>query len=66
MENGKTSYTLKSLSRLFEVTEEQASSIAEQMVEAGFFAKETKKGVLIYWVPFIYRDALQLTQGAAE
>ena len=66
MENGKTAYTLQSLSRLYEVTEEQASVIGEQMVEAGFFVKKLKRALLIFWVPFIYHDALHLTQGAAE
>jgi hypothetical protein len=65
MENSKTAYTLESFSRLLEVSEEQGPPIAEQMVEAGFFTKKIEKGVLIYWVPFIYRDALHLVQGAA-
>ena len=66
MENGKTAQTLQSFSRLMDVTEEKGLTLAEEMVEAGFFVKKIEKGEQIYWVPFIYRDALNMVQGKAD
>jgi hypothetical protein len=66
MENGKSAQTLESFSRLVGVSEERALSLAEQMVEAGFFVKKVEKGEVIYWVPFVYRDALKMVQGKAD
>jgi hypothetical protein len=66
MESSKTAQTLQSFSRLMDVSEEDGLKIADRMVEAGFFTKKLEKGEIIYWVPFIYRDALNLVQGAAD
>jgi hypothetical protein len=66
IENGKAAYSPESLSRQLQLSLEQTESIAEWLVELGFFLKKSEKGNLIYWVPFIYRDALKLTQGSAE
>jgi hypothetical protein len=66
LENKKTAYSIASLSRALEVSEEQGSILAEELVDAGFFLKKVEKGKDVYWVPFIYRDALHLVQGAAD
>jgi hypothetical protein len=66
MENSKSAQTLESFSRLMDVPKEEGLAIAEQMVEAGFFVKKAEKGEIIYWVPFIYRDALKMVQGKAD
>lgn len=66
LENKKTAYSIESLSRTLEVTEEQGAALAEELVDAGFFLKKVEKGNDVYWVPFIYRDALHLVQGAAD
>jgi hypothetical protein len=66
MEGGKSAQTIGSLARLLNVSEEKSVLLAEQMVEAGFFVKKVEKGETIYWVPFIYRDALKMVQGKAD
>jgi hypothetical protein len=66
LENKKTAYSIASLSRALEVSEEQGAILAEELVDAGFFLKKIEKGNDVYWVPFIYRDALRLVQGAAD
>jgi hypothetical protein len=66
MENSKSAQTLNSFSRLLDVPTDKGTEIAEQMTEAGFFMKKFEKGELVYWVPFIYRDALKMTQGKAD
>jgi hypothetical protein len=42
------------------------AEIAEKLVDAGFFEKRGSKEFPKYWVPFIYRDALSMVQGASE
>lgn len=43
----------------------QTQSIADQLVAAGFFESRAEKGGLTYWVPFLYRSALNLVRGKA-
>lgn len=62
MEGQKTRHNSYSLSNVWNVHEEQAEKIASQLVEIGFFEPRGKD----YWVPFLYRPALDLVQGAAE
>ena len=42
------------------------TEIAEQLTEVGFFERKGTKDNPSYWVPFLYRDALNLVQGSAE
>jgi hypothetical protein len=61
--------TLQSLGTLAEVWSESAevtASRASQLVEVGFFEERGPKENRSYWVPFLYRDALELIQGAAD
>ena len=37
-----------------------------QLAEIGFFQKKGPKEDPEYWVPFLYRPALEMVQGAAE
>lgn len=62
----KTLHTAQSLSEIWRVAVEQARYNAEQLVEIGFFEQRGEKDAPQYWVPFIYRDALELVQGAAD
>ncbi len=36
------------------------------LVEVGFFERRGSRDIPDYWIPFLYREALELTQGAAE
>lgn len=65
LDREKTQQTQASLARLWKSTTEKAHDIAEQLVEAGFFEKKGSKENPTYVVPFLYRDALNLVQGAA-
>jgi hypothetical protein len=65
LEREKTQQTLLSLSKLWRCTTEKAREIAELLVEAGFFERRDTKDNPTYVVPFLYRDALKLVQGAA-
>jgi hypothetical protein len=62
LRNEKTSHTANSLSAIWKIPVEDAQKRAEELIKIGFFER---RGAT-YWVPFLYRDALELIQGSAE
>jgi hypothetical protein len=66
LEGQKTNHSAKTLSVVWSVSEEAAQEIANRLVEIGFFEKRGEQAHPTYWVPFLYRPALQLVQGSAE
>jgi hypothetical protein len=63
LEREKTQQTRDTLAALWRCPAERAAEIAEKLVEAGFFERRGSKEEPLYWVPFLYRDALKLVQG---
>ncbi|SDF00838.1 P-loop ATPase, Sll1717 family [Rhodospira trueperi] len=61
----KSEQTIDTLSNLWGTSPIEATSIVDRLVKAGFFERRDVKGEVTYWVPFIYRDALDLVQGKA-
>lgn len=61
----KTRQSIGTLSALWGVSHGEALQVAERLVKAGFFVVEEKHGLQTYWIPFIYKAALELVQGAA-
>jgi hypothetical protein len=59
LERRKTLQSVETLSEIWGVSAEEASRVADQLVEVGFFERRTDG----FWIPFLYRDALQLIQG---
>jgi hypothetical protein len=66
LEGQKTNHSARTLSVVWSVSEEAALEIANRLVEIGFFEKRGEQAHPTYWVPFLYRPALQLVQGSAE
>ena len=66
LEGEKTQQTPASLAKIWRLSEVETLSKAEELAEAGFFEKRGSKDQPIFWVPFLYRDALNLVQGQAE
>lgn len=66
LEGEKTQQTPATLAKIWNTSEEKALLHAEKLAEIGFFEKRGTKEQPIFWVPFLYRDALKLVQGAAE
>lgn len=66
LEREKTLQRAGSLAELWQVGEPRAIAIAEELVEIGFFERRGPKESPEYWVPFLYRPALSMVQGAAE
>jgi hypothetical protein len=66
LEGEKTQQTPATLATIWHVSEADALAKAEALVETGFFQKRGSKEQPLFWVPFLYRDALHLVQGQAE
>ncbi|MFC0269091.1 P-loop ATPase, Sll1717 family [Kushneria aurantia] len=65
LEGERSEQTTASLAEIWEVTEEQAGNMARRLAEIGFFEVRGDREAPSYWVPFIYRPALNLVQGKA-
>ncbi|MEV4973429.1 P-loop ATPase, Sll1717 family [Streptomyces scopuliridis] len=66
LEGQKTNHSVQSLAAIWREPEEKTKEIALRLVDIGFFEK---RGTFIapeFWVPFLYRPALNLVQGTAE
>lgn len=66
LEGEKTNQTRSSLAAIWKVDEDEALRIALMLVEVGFFERRGEKDAPFYWVPFLYRPALKMSQGSAE
>lgn len=62
LEGQKTRQNAVSLAAIWGVTEAEAGGVAEQLVVVGFFEPRMSD----FWVPFMYRPALEMVQGSAE
>lgn len=65
LEGAKATQTLDSLAAIWGVPPERTRELAKELTQIGFF-DEAKVRSGRYWVPFLYRPALQLVQGAPE
>lgn len=62
----KSEQSLESLQRIWNLPIDEAANTADQLVGSGFFELRVDKGKASYWVPFLYRDALELIRGKAS
>lgn len=61
LEEEKTEQDIKSLSKIFNENINNTKIISNKLVSIGFFKEKEKNN--LYWVPFLYRDALNMSQG---
>jgi hypothetical protein len=61
----KTQQTSETLAAIWAVDTADALRIANSLVEIGFFEERGSRENPEFWVPFLYRDALDMVQGAA-
>lgn len=66
LRGSKTLQTSESLSGIWGVSGDEALKRANELATIGFFETRGTPQAPEYWVPFLYRDALDLIQGAAE
>jgi hypothetical protein len=62
----KTEQTIDSLQAIWGLNEGNTLKIAESAIGVGFFERREVKGRTTYWVPFVFRDALEMSQGLAD
>jgi hypothetical protein len=62
----KAEQTPESLATIWGVGREEALAQANQLAAIGFFQPRGTKAQPTFWVPFLYRDALNLRQGKAD
>jgi hypothetical protein len=65
-EGEKTEHTPESLAAIWNMTRDEASAKAADLVALGFFEARGTRVAPTFWVPFLYRDALNLVQGKAD
>ena len=65
LDGEKSEQTLQTLERLWETDSDKTREIARKLSEIGFFEIRGSKDDPSYWVPFLYRSALNLVQGRA-
>jgi hypothetical protein len=66
LEGEKAEQLPATLADTWGVPVEDAIKVAEQLVRVGFFERTGDRESVSYWVPFLYRDALNLVQGQAK
>lgn len=66
LEGEKATQCISTLSRIWETDESRTWDIAEELVEVGFFEKKGSREAPDFWVPFLYREALDLVWGKAD
>jgi hypothetical protein len=66
LEGEKTEQTVASLALVWKVSEEEANKRIQALIEIGFFQERGGRDHWTYWVPFLYRDALSMSQGIAD
>jgi len=62
----KSSQSTRSLATIWGVSDDEAQAVARELVEVGFFEERGGREAPEFWIPFLYRDALDLVQGAAD
>jgi hypothetical protein len=62
----KTQQSVDTLANIWNVNSDRARAIADRLIDIGFFESRGTKQQPIYWVPFLYRDALEMIQGEAK
>jgi hypothetical protein len=65
LQGEKTEQTPESLAEIWGLSREEAVAKAQQLVALGFFQTRGTRAEPTYWVPFLYRDALNMVQGRA-
>lgn len=66
LDGEKTEQTAESLAMLWNLPTMGASEIAGKLVGIGFFQVRGSRDRPTYWVPFLYRDVLSMSQGLAD
>lgn len=64
LDRQRTQQEIRTLANIWSLSDAEALIIANKLVEIGFFERRGSNDNPIFWIPFLYRDALSLIQGA--
>lgn len=64
LEGAKTQQVPKTLAEVWRVDMDKALNVANRLAEIGFFERRVGAPP-VFWVPFLYREALRMVQGSA-
>jgi hypothetical protein len=62
----RTEQSYESLAKIWDVPRDAAMQLADELVQVGFFEERGAQRDPTLWVPFLYRDALEMVEGAAD
>ena len=62
----RTEQTVASLCKIWDTDREAAQQLADELVQVGFFQEHGAQRDPTFWVPFLYRDSLEMVEGVAE
>lgn len=62
----RTEQLYDSLATIWDVERDTAMQVADELVQVGFFEERGAQRDPTFWVPFLYRDALEMVEGAAD
>ena len=62
----KTQQSVQTLASIWKLSPARTRAMADNLVEIGFFEQRDPRETPNYWVPFLYRDALEMIQGEAR
>jgi hypothetical protein len=66
LDGEKSEQSVDTLAKIWKIPKVETQEVAERLVEVGFFNRPASKDNPSFWVPFLYRDALNLVQGRAR
>lgn len=66
LRGARTNQTIATLSEIWGLEDDKTLGIAENLVRIGFFEARGVPRTPEYWIPFLYRDSLELVQGTEE
>lgn len=62
----KTEQRAETLVNIWGLSIEETKQVAQKLIDIGVFEERGEKNEPRYWVPFLYRNELQMVQGAAD
>ncbi|WP_257309461.1 P-loop ATPase, Sll1717 family [Geothrix fuzhouensis] len=66
LRGARTKQSVATLSSIWGVSSEEANSIAGNLARIGFFEVRGDRTEQVFWVPFLYRDGLDMRQGTED
>lgn len=66
LREGKSRYSLSKLCEIWKKQSDEALLRINALADIGFWRKEMSGDEVEVWIPFIYRDGLDITQGKSE